>query len=167
MDTRPVRSLSHIEVASTQPNAIAKAGAVVLHSGTPPMLLCAGAGSWYSGGFGSVLTRKGSSLELLAQETSAMTTIESAETRIIDFFMAGTLVAAAGQCNRRTPSAVKQCELKTICRVQSSHDADDPVMLTIFRPFHAAETTPHSRRANDKNVIVYCLTYLLCAWHSR
>jgi hypothetical protein len=34
---------------------------------------------------------------LLAQETSAITTTESPETRIIDFFMAGTVVDAAGQ----------------------------------------------------------------------
>jgi hypothetical protein len=43
---------------------------------------------------------------LLAQETSAITTTESAETRIIAFFMAGTLVDNAGQFNRRTPGAV-------------------------------------------------------------
>ena len=49
------------------------------------------------------VARKGSTSELLAQETSAITTTESAETRIIDFFMAGTVVDAAGQFNRRTP----------------------------------------------------------------
>src|SRR6266403_5479945 len=63
---------------------------------------CAGAGSWY-GVVVSVRTRKGSTLESLAHETSAITTTESAETRIIDFFMAGTVVDAAGQFNRRTP----------------------------------------------------------------
>ena len=67
------------------------------------MLSCAGAGSWYGGGVFSVLTRKGSTLESLAQETSAITTTESAETRIIDFFITGTVVDAAGQFNRRTP----------------------------------------------------------------
>jgi hypothetical protein len=40
---------------------------------------------------------------LLAQETSAITTTENAETRMIDFFMAGTVVDAAGQFNRTTP----------------------------------------------------------------
>jgi hypothetical protein len=78
-------------------------GALVLHSGVPPMLECAGAGSWYSGVVGSVRARKGSSSEWLAQEISAITTTESAETRIIDFFMAGTVVDAAEQFNRRTP----------------------------------------------------------------
>ena len=73
------------------------------HSGTPPMLVCAGAGSWYSGVVGSVRARKGSTSESLAQETSVITTTESAETRIIDFFMTGTVVDAAGQFNRRTP----------------------------------------------------------------
>jgi ribosomal protein L31E len=48
-------------------------------------------------------------LESLAQETSAITTTESAETRIMDFFMAGTVVYAAGQFNRRTPRAIKAC----------------------------------------------------------
>ena len=57
-------------------------------SGTPPMLSCAGAGSWY-GVVVSARTRIGSTSESLAQETSAITTTESAETRIIDFFMAG------------------------------------------------------------------------------
>src|SRR6476660_3191802 len=57
-------------------------------SGTPPMRSCAGAGSWY-GVVVSAGTRKGSTSEWLAQETSAITTTESAETRIIDFFMAG------------------------------------------------------------------------------
>ena len=48
--------------ASTQLNAIAKADrALVLHSGVPPMLWCAGAGSWYSGVVGSTRARKGSS----------------------------------------------------------------------------------------------------------
>jgi len=66
---------------------------------------CAGAGSCLvaSGVVVSVRTRKGSTPESLAQETSAITTTESAETRIIDFFMAGTVVDAAGQFNRRTP----------------------------------------------------------------
>jgi hypothetical protein len=54
----------------------------------------------------SALTRKGLTSESLAQETSAITTTESAETRIIDFFMTGTVVDAAGQFNRRTPRAV-------------------------------------------------------------
>ena len=63
---------------------------------------CAGAGSWY-GAFVSAGTRKGSSSGWLAQETSAITTRESAETRIIDFFMAGIVVDAARQCNLRTP----------------------------------------------------------------
>ena len=62
----------------------------------------AGAGSRY-GVVVSARTRIGSTSELLAQETSAITTKESAETRIIDFFMAGTVVDAAGQFNRRTP----------------------------------------------------------------
>jgi hypothetical protein len=48
-------------------------------------------------------TRAGSTSESLAQETSAITTTESAETRIIDFFMAGTVIDAARQFNRRTP----------------------------------------------------------------
>src|SRR5262245_53330433 len=63
---------------------------------------CAGAASCV-GVVVSVRTRKGSTSESLAQETSAITTTESAETRIIDFFMAGTVVDAAGQFNRRTP----------------------------------------------------------------
>src|SRR5580765_3979471 len=63
---------------------------------------CAGAGSCV-GLVVSARTRIGSTSELLAQETSAITTTESAETRIIDFFMAGTVVDAAGQFNRRTP----------------------------------------------------------------
>jgi len=46
--------------------------------------------------------------ESLAQETSAITTTESAKTRIIDFCMAGTVVDAAGQFNHRTPCAVKR-----------------------------------------------------------
>ena len=72
-----------------------------------PVILdwCAGAGWWY--GVVSLRTRKGSTSESLAQETSAITATESAETRIIDFFMAGTVVDAAGQFNRRTPRAVK------------------------------------------------------------
>ena len=49
---------------------------------------CAGAASWY-GAVVSAGTRKGSTSEWLAQESSAITTTESAETRIIDFFMAG------------------------------------------------------------------------------
>lgn len=65
---------------------------------------CAGAGSWY-GVVVSARTRIGSTSESLAQETSAITTTESAETRIIDSFMAGTVVEAAGQFNRRTPLA--------------------------------------------------------------
>ena len=63
---------------------------------------CAGAGSWY-GVVVSARTRAGSTSESLAQETSAIATTESAETRIIDFFMAGTVVDATGQFNRRTP----------------------------------------------------------------
>ena len=47
---------------------------------------CAGAGSWY-GVFVSARTRKGSTSESLAQECSAITTTESPETRIIDFFI--------------------------------------------------------------------------------
>jgi hypothetical protein len=61
---------------------------------------CAGAASWY-GVVVSARTRKGSTSESLAQETSAIATTESAETRIIDFFMAGTFVDAARQFNRR------------------------------------------------------------------
>ncbi len=68
---------------------------------------CAGAGSRY-GVVVSARTRAGSTSESLAQETSAITTRESAETRIIDFFMAGTVVDAAGQFNHRTPCAVKR-----------------------------------------------------------
>jgi len=68
---------------------------------------CAGAASWYRVVV-SARTRAGSTSESLAQETSAITTTESAETRIIDFFMAGTVVDAAGQFNRRTPRAVKR-----------------------------------------------------------
>jgi len=56
----------------------------------------------------SVRARKGSTSESLAQETSAITTTESAETRIIDFFMAETVVDAAGQFNRRAPCSVKR-----------------------------------------------------------
>jgi hypothetical protein len=41
--------------------------------------------------------------ESLAQETSAITTTESAEIRTIDFFMARIVVDAAGQFNRRAP----------------------------------------------------------------
>ena len=63
---------------------------------------CAGAASCV-GVVVSKRTRAGSTSESLAQETSAITTTESAETRIIDFFMAGTVVDAAGQFNRRTP----------------------------------------------------------------
>src|SRR5262245_29558588 len=104
------QSLSHIEVVTDSRRPPARNpmqsqlpdGALVLQSGVPPMLWCSGAGSWYSGVVGSVRTRKGSSSERLAQETSAITTTESAETTIIDFFMAGTVVEAAGQFNRRT-----------------------------------------------------------------
>ena len=71
------------------------------HPPVPPMLECAGAASWYGAGV-SARTRKGSTSESLAQETSAITTTESVETRIIDFFMAGSVVDAAGQFNRRT-----------------------------------------------------------------
>src|SRR4029077_5862058 len=75
---------------------------------TPPMLSCAGAGSWWAGVVVSVLTRKGSTWESLAQETSAISTTENAETRIIDLFMAGTVVDAAGQFNHTAPCAVKR-----------------------------------------------------------
>jgi len=64
---------------------------------------CAGAGSWY-GVVVSLRTRKGSPSESLAQETSAITTTESAETSMIDFFMAGTVVEAAGN------SIAERCE---------------------------------------------------------
>jgi len=56
---------------------------------------CAGAASWY-GVVVSARTRIGSTSGSLAQETSAITTTENAETRIIDSFMAGTVVDAAG-----------------------------------------------------------------------
>src|SRR6476659_861449 len=107
------------------------------------MRSCAGAGSWY-GAVVSAGTRKGSSSEWLAQESSAITTTESAETRIIDFFMAGTVVDAAGQFNRRTPRAVKACnhflmrEMRTQDSVKNymSYGAgpDDRSLQRLVRP---------------------------------
>jgi hypothetical protein len=50
--------------------------------------------------------------ESLAQETSAITTTESAKIRRIDFFMARIVVDAAGQFNRRAPDVVKYLRLR-------------------------------------------------------
>jgi hypothetical protein len=63
---------------------------------------CGGAASRVGGGR-STRTWLGSPSGSLAHETSTITTTESAETRIIDFFMAGTVVDAAGRFNRRRP----------------------------------------------------------------
>jgi hypothetical protein len=88
---------------------------------TPPMLSCAGAGSWWPGVVVSVLTWKGSTWESLAQETSAISTTESAETRIIDLFMARTVVDAAGQFNHTAPCAVKRAGLRSDCSPDPLH----------------------------------------------
>jgi hypothetical protein len=69
-----------------------------------------GAGSWY-GAVVSAGTRKGSTSDWLAQESSAITATESAETRTIDFFMARTVVDAGGNSNCRAPQTVKRCVL--------------------------------------------------------
>jgi hypothetical protein len=53
--------------------------------------------------------------ESLAQETSAITTTESAEIRRIDFFMARIVVDSAGQFNRKAPDAVKSAGLRIEC----------------------------------------------------
>lgn len=89
---------------------------------------CAGAGSWY-GVVVSARTRIGSTSESLAQETSAITTTESAETRIIDSFMAGTVVDAAGQFNRRTSLAsYGSC---THCETRSQIPGGTPTLISV------------------------------------
>jgi hypothetical protein len=49
-------------------------------------------------------------LDSLAQETNPITDTESAETRIIDFFIAGTVVDAAGQFNPQNPVGRKSVQ---------------------------------------------------------
>ena len=58
---------------------------------------------------------------MLAQETSAISTTESAETRIIDFVMARTVVDAAGQFNHTAPCAVKRAGILDV----SAADRED------------------------------------------
>src|SRR4029077_12620455 len=90
----------------------------------------------------SVRTRAGSTSESLAQETSAVTTTESAETRIIDFFMAASVLDIARPFNRTTPGAVKACnhflmrEMRTQDSVKNymSDKIDSAELLRTRRP---------------------------------